>query len=341
MRPLSSLFLVIYLGLSALTVIGFGVPSATAAETIKVGTLKLRSYSPLFIAKERGYFAAEGLDTQLVYFDSGEPVAVALASGAIDFGVVGTSAGLFQLAGQGAIRIIGGNQREVPGDHAFGILASNRAFDAGLKSYKDIASHSFGVTQIGGPTHYALVLVAQKFAIDLNRVRVVPFQSIPNLVSALKGGQVDAGGQSGLIATQMIEKGDAKLLGWASDDVQWQFSALITGTKTADQRSDTVRRFLSAFKRGARDYWNAFSAPDRERQPSADGAVILAIDAKYTGLSPEVLQGTMSYLDADAWLDADDILKQVTWYKSQGMVKGDFDPNSIIDKRYAIAPTGR
>ena len=41
-------------------------------------------------------------------------------------------------------------------------------------------------------------------------------------------------------------------------------------------------------------------------------------------------------MDAEARLDEPDVLRQVAWYRAQGMVKDDFDAASIIDKRYAV-----
>src|SRR5579863_4189724 len=63
-----------------------------AAENIKIGAVRAASNSPLYIAQERGYFAAEGVPAELVFFDAAQPVAVATVAGAIDFGV-GLSAG--------------------------------------------------------------------------------------------------------------------------------------------------------------------------------------------------------------------------------------------------------
>jgi NitT/TauT family transport system substrate-binding protein len=48
------------------------------AETIKVGLLKTVGAGPIFIAEEKGYFAAEGLEVQNVVFDSAEPIAKAV-----------------------------------------------------------------------------------------------------------------------------------------------------------------------------------------------------------------------------------------------------------------------
>jgi hypothetical protein len=49
-----------------------------------------------------------------------------------------------------------------------------------------------------------------------------------------------------------------------------------------------------------------------------------------------VLDQGLGYMDAEARLDVPDVLKQVAWYRAQGMVKNDFDAAGIIDKRYVV-----
>lgn len=55
------------------TVLGAG--ALQAAEKINIAALTFVSSSPLFIAKEKGYFEAEGLDAELTFFRSAQPVA--------------------------------------------------------------------------------------------------------------------------------------------------------------------------------------------------------------------------------------------------------------------------
>ncbi len=46
-------------------------PLASAdTESIKVGTLRAPSGGPLFVAQDKGYFAAQGLDAQFVFTDA-------------------------------------------------------------------------------------------------------------------------------------------------------------------------------------------------------------------------------------------------------------------------------
>ena len=44
----------------------------------------------------------------------------------------------------------------------------------------------------------------------------------------------------------------------------------------------------------------------------------------------------MPYLDREARVDIDDLMHQIAWFKSQGMLKDNVDGNTIIDKRYVV-----
>ncbi len=89
-----------WLGAIAWDLAGLFAQGAAAAETIKIGMQKPVG-GPLYIANDKGYYAAEGLTPDYVFFEAGEPIAVAVASGAVDFGVAGLTGGFYSLAGQG------------------------------------------------------------------------------------------------------------------------------------------------------------------------------------------------------------------------------------------------
>ena len=147
---------------------------ASAAEKIKIGTLMTTGTGPLFIAQEKGYFAAEGLEAELVPFDAGQPVAVAAVSGDIDFGAAGVTSALYTLAQQGALRLIAGWAYDAPSFHTSGIIASNHAYEGGLTALAALGGHTIGITQIGSSYQYALSLVAAKYGADMASMRMVP-----------------------------------------------------------------------------------------------------------------------------------------------------------------------
>lgn len=311
--------------------------AAAAAEHIKIGGQK--TTSPLYIAVEKGYFAAEGLDPELVYFEAGQPVAVATVSGDIDFGIAGLTGGLYALAEQGALKLIGGQTREVPGFRANTIVASRRAWEAGLKTFKDLPDHSVAITQIGSSFHYDLGLLAEKYGFDLKTIRIMPLQSNPNSVAAVSGGSVDAAVSLVTYLKPALDKGDVKLLGYVGDETPWQLTGCFVSTETANERQDTVQRFLRAFRKATRDYHDAFTGPDGRRHDEASAPEILAIIAKYTGRPIAEIDESIGYIDLQAAIDVADVARQVAWYKAQNLVKGEMTGDQLVDTRYAIALT--
>ena len=124
----------------------FVTPVLAENAKIKVGALRFTSHSASFVAFERGYFKEAGLDVELKFFQAAQPMAVAIASGDIDYAVTAVSGGLISLAKKGAIKVIGGALSEEPGIDGQKILVSDAAFQAGVKSARDLDGKSFGVT---------------------------------------------------------------------------------------------------------------------------------------------------------------------------------------------------
>lgn len=60
-----------------------------------------------------------------------------------------------------------------------------------------------------------------------------------------------------------------------------------------------IERFLRAYRKGARLYHDAVTGPDER-------------------------------------VDVKDVLHQIAWFRTQGMVKGDLNPEDMIDRRYII-----
>lgn len=307
-----------------------------SAEPIKIAVSQIAQSGPTFIAMDKGYFTAEGLNAELVFFDAAEPMAVAAASGGVDFAIAGTSAGLYSLAGRGALRIIAGGGNEAPGYQNLTFVVSNRAADAGLKSYAGLPGHSVGVPQIGSPSHYSLALIAETHGIDLKTIRILPLQSVANVISAVIGSQADAGVIPATAVRPAIERKDLRLLGFVGDEAPYQTRAAFTSTKTANDRRPVVEAFLRAFRHGARDYHDAFIGPDEKRHDGPTAPEITAILAKYTGQTVEQVKLSIAYVDDGARLDVTDVLHQLAWYKAQGMLKGEIDDAAVIDLRYVV-----
>jgi NitT/TauT family transport system substrate-binding protein len=320
---------------TALSVI-FAAGAVNAAETIKIGIGPVTSSGPLFIAQEKGYFAAEGLEAEMVTLDAAQSVAQGVVAGDLAFGATAATAAAYNLAAKGGLKVIGGQGREVPSFHGSVFLASNKAYDAGLTSIKDMANHTVGIVQIGGPIHYEVEIAAEKYHVDPKSLRLVALQGLSNLASALAGNQVDVGVEVNTIALRLVDEKKAHLLAWVGDETPWQNTLIFVATKTANERRPMIEAFMRAYKKGAHDYDAAFTGPDGKRKDGPTAPAILAIMAKYLNQPAEQLAQGISYDDPDAKLDVKDVLHQIDWFKAQGMLPADADGNAMIDKRYAV-----
>ncbi len=315
-----------------------GLTTTAHAESIKIGISKLLSYPAVPIAIERGYFKEQGIDAEMAYFDSAQPVAVAVASGSVDFGVAGLSAAFYTLAGQGQLRMIAASGYEQPGFYNIVLLGSLKAYDAGLKSPKDLPGHAVAVTQLGTSLQLNLGRIAQKFGVDLKSIEVKPLQSNSNVVSALTGGTIDAGIIPATPALPLIAKNEVKVISWVGDDVPGNTgSSAFTGTKTANERGDLVKRFLVAYRKGMKDFHDAFTDANGKRKDGPTAPAMLDLLSKFTGMETGTIDRATPYVDAQGRVDVKDISEQIAWYTAQGLIKVPVNADELIDKRYAIA----
>src|ERR1700716_1086705 len=312
-----------------------GIARADDPRKAKVAVLRLTSSAPVFIAQAKGCFKEAGLDIELKFFDAAQPIAVATTLGDIDFGITAFTAGLYNLAGKGTLKVIGGMSREKAGYPLIGYFASNNAYAAGLKTPKDLAGKRIAVTQVGSSFHYSLGLLADKYGFKLSDVKVLPLQSLSNAAAALKGETVDAALLPVSSARTLMDANGAKLLGWVGDETPWQLGAVFASPKTLTNQT-LVTKLLGALVRADREYHDVILAAVAEgKAPINDKTKpLLEIIAKYTNLPVEQVVGNCAYIDPDGKLDVGNVGNQISWLQEQGFVDKGFNADAIIAKDY-------
>lgn len=316
--------------------VSLAAPSlARAAEHVSIAALTFVSSAPVFIAKERGYFAAEGLDVEIKFFQAAQPIAVAVAGGDVDLGVTGLTAGFYNLAAKGALKIIASQSREEPGYDFVAYVVSNKAWDAGFRSVAQYPGKTVGITQVGSTFHYNLGKLAEKRGFKLEDLTLKPLQSIPNVIAALKGNQVDSALLPTNIALGLEKENAGHIIGQVWQETPWQLGALFTSTKNVETRRDTVQRFVRAYQKACADYADAFLQRDvnGRRMFGAKADALIPLLQKYVKPEPtrEDVLASASYIDPQGRLKVQDIYDQVAWYKKMGMVDESADAKSMLD----------
>ena len=321
--------------LTLLLAVAFHTSARAEDAKIKVGVLRLSSSAPVFIAQDKGYFREAGLDVELKFFDAAQPIAVAVVSGDIDFGVTSLTAGLYNLAGKGALKVIGGMSHEKAGFPLIGYFATEKAYASGLKTPRDLAGKRIAMTQVGSSFHYSLGLLADKYGFKLADMKLLPMQSLSNVGAALKGETVDAALLPISAARKLLDDGGIKLLGWVGDETPWQVGAVFASPKTLEKK-ELVTKFLGVLERADREYHDVILAAIKDGQASINDKTrpLLEIIGTYTNLPLEQVVGNCAYVDPEGRLDVKNVANQIEWMQGQGFVDKGVKLDAIIAKDF-------
>ncbi|WP_195819821.1 ABC transporter substrate-binding protein [Roseobacter sp. MH60115] len=321
--------------LGAATAVGLAAPAYAAGRKITVGALRFTSHSGSFIAYERNYFAEAGLDVELKFFQAAQPMAVAIASGDVDYAVTAISGGLVSLADKGAIKVIGGALSEEPGIDGQKILASDAAFQAGLTSPKALDGKSFGMSTAGSSFHYmgSKVAVAEGVSMSFK-----PLQKVGAIIGALKSGQIDAWSIVPHIAKPLAGSGAVHIIGNIADYLpDYQVTTVFTSASNAAEEREMTQDYLEAYSKGVADY-NATMIAKESGQEGIDGMVDLIHKYVYTDrprekAAPSIINGTMR-LNEGAALNVASVRDQLEWFQSEGLVGADITLDTLLDTSF-------
>ncbi|MCT7374046.1 ABC transporter substrate-binding protein [Chelativorans salis] len=319
--------------------VGLAATGAQAADKINVGIIpSLTSHSPSIIAEARGYFADEDLEVEFVSFQSAQPMAVAIASGDVDFGMTAISGGLISLADKGVIKVIGGALQEDPEIEGQKILVSKAAHDAGVRSPADLKGHSFGITTTGSSFHYMAHKIADGEGFPRSEISLRPLQKVPAVIAALKSGQIDAWSIVPNIAGSLTASGDVVEIGKVSDYIEnYQVTTVFTSTANTEEKPDLVKRFLAALSKGMDDY-NA-ALVDKTMGEEETVEIVEAIheyiyaDQPLDKAAPRIRAGAMR-MSPDAAMNLASIEDQLEWFKSEGLVPEGVSMEKLVDASF-------
>ena len=314
---------------------GLAAPAIAANKKITVGALRFTSHSGSFIAVERGYFADAGLDVELKFFQAAQPMAVAIASGDVDYAVTAMSGGLINLAQKGAIKVIGGALSEEPGIDGQKVLASDAAYQAGLTSCAGLGGKTYGVTQAGSSFHYMGSKIAAAEGVE---VKFKPLQKVGAIIGALKSGQIDAWSIVPHIAKPLAGSGAVHIIGNVADYLPgYQVTTVFTSAKNAADERGQTGDFLAGFGKGVSDYNSTMI--DRAGGDAGVDAMVdrihkyVYVDRPRDKAAKSIINGTMR-INEGSKLNIASIRDQLEWFQAEGLVDASITLGDVVDTSY-------
>jgi NitT/TauT family transport system substrate-binding protein len=312
---------------------------ASAADKLVVAVNKLSAGSPLYIARAKGFFAEENLDVSLLHSTSAQTIGLAVTSGDAGIGMTALTAGIYTIAGRGGMKIVAGGYEEKPGFKGLAILVNSAVYERGVRKPSDLRGLKLGTSQTGSPQEHQFARVAKKHGFSYSDLNVTALQTLPNIVSSIRGGQIDATALPATLALQVEKSGAAKIIAWMADEVPGQIGGIFANTNTMNQNPDLVVRFLRAYLKGIRYYDRAF------QQKAADGSVAkgdnydetLKIIADYLEEPAPVVEAGLPYFNPEAPLTIPDLAEQIDVWKSLKLIDASITAEKVVDPKFLAA----
>jgi len=314
-------------------------PSRTTVRVAHIGATI--SDSPLFIAEHRGYLAEEGLQVERTVFDSAARMIPALASNQVDVGGGAISAGLFNAVGRGVdLRIVADKGSMQPGDRWNSVVARTELLDSGaLRDWLDLRGRSVGIPARGTGNEIVFARGLATAGLTLADIDLREL-SLPDIGVGLANGSLDVGLQPEPLLTIGRDRGIFRVWKGQGDVTPgMQFTVVMYGSEFAIERTDAARRYMVAYVRGIRDYYDAFIAHRVDPQPLAE------FIASYAHLSgPELVKRLYPVrFDPDGRVNAESIVSDYQYYRDTGQLNVQVDPQQLVDQQfvdYAVSRLG-
>lgn len=281
-----------FLGAAAIGLGAAALPARlSAAESVIFGVASLDvGYASIYAALKKGYFKDAGLDVEHLNSQSGPRTKQMLSAGQIFAACTGSSDSVaLTMAGKTSVLVCNLERRPA----AANIIVSKAAYDAGVRSVKDLAGRKIGVTQPQAWTWLLGVYIAEAAGLK-DKVEFRPLGDFTTMLGAVKANSVD-----GCIATfAMVEAAQAE--GWgvpifqADKDGDWNaiFSGDLPGIgiyvlkDAIDEKPAEVQKLVTGLVKGM-DFLKSASADDiaelvrSEFLPNTPKAALAAAATKF------------------------------------------------------------
>ena len=299
--------------------------TARAADHIDVGVVAAMGRAPEFIAQDKGYFKALGLDVHLSPIDSTARASAANADGSLPILGGGISVGFFNSLAQGfhVKLMLEGGSTPIGAN-----LMVRPDLAPALHGLADLKGRSIDVVAPGSVNVYVAQKMIETAGLALKDVEL-RFVSFGDMPSAFVNKAIDTAIVVQPTVAILESKGFA--VPWIDpDDIVRPTPMLISGTLVntdwAERNPDATRRYFIAIARGIRDYCTAYHGGPNRRE-------IIDILTRNTSIKDA------DFLDKSVWLSRQasgevpmaSLMDIQDLFFRDGLIKQKFAADQLVD----------
>lgn len=184
-----------------------GASGAKVHLNIMVGGLSKQIYLPNMLAKQLGYFDAQGLDVTLIDEASGQSSEDQVLAGQVDAGSGSYNHTIeLQAAGKNMECVV---QLDIaPGEAE--VVSTKEA--TSITTPADLAGKNLGVTELGSGTQTLTQAILKKSGVDPTNAHYVPVGAGDTFIAAMQQGRIDAGMTTEPTISRLVSTGVGKVL---------------------------------------------------------------------------------------------------------------------------------
>jgi len=327
-----------FCGLAAALAILTGAVPASAADKIKYGMLRVPS--ALFVAMEKGYFAAEGIEVSPIFFRSGAELVPSLSTGQLDAAATSPGAALYNAMAQGVNAVIVADyyvlDRDQPGGDPNGVIVRKDLVDSGkIKTASDLKGTTIAITARGQVTDLFAGMLLGSGGLTAKDARIVQMP-YPDMLAALQGKSIDVAVAVDPFMTIAENEGFAVHFRGMADVVPGlNLGVVMYGDRMGKKDRALGMRFMKAFDKG-----NTYLRK-RLREPGGR-AEIAEIYQKHLPLKTQAMYEKVSLGLGREHLMVDvegryGLRWQLKWYTDLGLVPKQPDLKTGVDNSFAEA----
>ena len=299
-----------------------------ALTTVRVAYSPTTANAPLYIAKDEGYFARQGIDVELVSFPSSTAALPGLVNGDIAVSGGALTSGLYNAIVHGArVRIVADKGRlGSPGYcNATALMVRKDLFGNGtVRSIADLRGRKIMAIN---DQEYSISNALSMGNLTMDNVEIVKMD-YPSGLIALQNGAVDAGFLTEPYITESVDRGAAVVLSPGTAYYQDFPLPLYYGPVLLDKDPDLGRRFMVAYLQGVEQY----NKGKTERN--------LEILGNYTHLDHNLLQESCWLPVAEnGTLPRKPVMDYMAWLYAGGTIPRQLNDDEIFDMSYVSYAT--
>jgi len=301
------------------------------------------SNAGIYIAVNKGYFKAQGIEWEGRLFKSAADTVPLLGAGQLDVATGAPSAGLINAVARGIdMRIVADKGSLRKGTDFHGLVMRKDLVDGGrYKGPADLKGLKIAIAARGVVPDYTLGVWAKRGGLKLSDVNFIIIGP-GDIPAGLTNKAFDGAVVWEPIKTLLVERGIGVLAERTEDTMPDLMTAsLIYSAKFAKERKEAAIRFMVAYLQGNRDYTDAIFKKDDKKRAEVIDILVKESDVKDPAMIAKL--GSV-WLDPNGEMNKESVKDMQDFWFSQGLVKEKVDVDRLLDEsfyREAVKRIGR